>query len=96
LVVEVPVLPQLAAPLAALAAAAVLFLALFRVNYWIALAAAFAAYGASFTWVYGRRLASILRSAAKGTCARPNRHRRLRANTSQSFGAEVLAFSGPH
>ena len=67
LVVEVPVLPQLAAPLAALAAAAVLFLALFRVNYWIALAAAFAAYGASFTWVYGRRLASILRSAAKGT-----------------------------
>jgi len=60
-------LPQLAAPLAALAGAAGLFFALFRINYWIAPAAGSTAYGASFLWVYGRRLASILRSAAKGT-----------------------------
>jgi O-antigen/teichoic acid export membrane protein len=66
LVVEVPILPQLAAPLA-LAGAAGLFFALFRITYWIALAAGSTAYGASFLWVYGRRLASILRSAAKGT-----------------------------
>jgi O-antigen/teichoic acid export membrane protein len=66
LVVEVPVLPQLAGPLAALAAAAVPFVALFKINYWLALTAASATYVAFFLWVYGRRLASILRSAAKG------------------------------
>ena len=66
LVVEVPVLPQLARPLAALAAAAVPFIALFKINYWLALTAASATYVAFFLWVYGRRLASILRSAAKG------------------------------
>ena len=71
LIVEVPVLPQLAGPLAALAASAVPFVALFKINYWLALTAASTTYVACFLWVYGRRLASILRSAAKGAVLAP-------------------------
>ncbi|HLH42274.1 MAG TPA: flippase [Bryobacteraceae bacterium] len=67
LVVEVPVLPQLATPLAALAAAAALFFALFRISYWLALTAALTVYVACFLWIYGRRLALIFRSAGRGT-----------------------------
>ncbi|HEY7336564.1 MAG TPA: flippase [Bryobacteraceae bacterium] len=66
LVVEVPVLPQLTRPLIALAAATTIFLLLFRINYWIALALACAAYLASFLWVDGRRIAIMLRAAAQG------------------------------
>jgi O-antigen/teichoic acid export membrane protein len=63
LVVEVPVHRQLVAPLISLGFSAAVFLTLVRTNYWLALAAACALYLASFAWIGGRRLTSMLRMA---------------------------------
>jgi PST family polysaccharide transporter len=63
LVVEVPVHKQLIAPSIALAVAAVAFVLARGANFWMALAVACAMYIAAFTWIDGRRFASIIRAA---------------------------------
>lgn len=65
LVVEVPFHKQIGPPLVALAAAAAVFLPLYKAHFWIALVVASAVYVAGFAWVDGRRFASIARAAAK-------------------------------
>jgi len=66
LVVEVPVHRQLAAPLVALALAAVCFLGLVKWNVWIAASVAAAVYLGGLMRSDGARLISFLRAVARG------------------------------
>jgi O-antigen/teichoic acid export membrane protein len=65
LVVEVPVHRQLAAPLAALGASMILYLALAEWNVWAALASGSALYVAGLVGSDGPRLASFLRTIVR-------------------------------
>jgi O-antigen/teichoic acid export membrane protein len=65
LVVEVPVHRQLAAPLAALAASMIIYLALAEWNVWAALASGSALYVAGLVGSDGPRLASFLRTIVR-------------------------------
>lgn len=69
LVVEVPVHRQMVAPLISLGFSAAVFFTLLRTNYWLALAAACTIYLASFAWIGGRRLTSMLRMATENARA---------------------------
>jgi O-antigen/teichoic acid export membrane protein len=65
LVVPVPVGRQLVAPLTALAAAAVFYLALVKWNYWLALAVAVATYASCLVRSDGRQLLSFVKTIAR-------------------------------